>query len=245
MAKDYSSRNSLINATRSRAKFSGHGNAKGAAGYRESGRSGPGEFLSAVGETAVINPPEGGFDQILIGAQWDNIVAGQGNFFERLFKKVRKVGVDIDIGCLYELHNGKRGAVQPFGEMFGAYKEPPYIEMTGDERTGDAEGDDEEICINGKKWNEIKRILVYVYIYCGSAEWATIQPQITIKVPGEKPLIVVPHIHKDDFAVCALAQLENVRGGIKLTNHTEYFPGHAEMDRAFGYGLQWADGEKI
>ena len=57
-------------------------------------------------------------------------------------------------------------------------------------------------------------------------------------------MIVTPDAHMDELAVCAIAMMENVRGGIRLTNHTEYFPGHNEMDRAFGFGLQWADGQK-
>ena len=57
-------------------------------------------------------------------------------------------------------------------------------------------------------------------------------------------MVVVPDVHKDELAVCAITMIENVRNGIKLTNHTEYFPGHAEMDRAFGFGLEWDEGKK-
>lgn len=51
-------------------------------------------------------------------------------------------------------------------------------------------------------------------------------------------------MERSELNVCVIAGLENVRNGIKLSHYTEYYPGHAEMDRAFGYGLQWDDGEK-
>ena len=85
---------------------------------------------------------------------------------------------------------------------------------------------------------------MYVYIYNGIPNWAIIRPQIQVSIAGEHPMVVVPDVHKDELAVCAITMIENVRNGIKLTNHTEYFPGHAEMDRAFGYGLEWDVGTK-
>jgi tellurite resistance protein TerA len=65
-----------------------------------------------------------------------------------------------------------------------------------------------------------------------------------VQVPGEPDMTIVPAAHDGKLAVCAVASLENVRDGIKMTNHTEYFAGHAEMDRAFGYGILWHDGRK-
>ena len=58
MSRDTISTDSLKEATRSRLKFSGHGDAKGAAGYRieVEGESSDCEFLSNPGQTAVINP---------------------------------------------------------------------------------------------------------------------------------------------------------------------------------------------
>lgn len=239
-----SSQSSLTEATRSRARFSGHGNAKGAGGYKVLSDNPDCEFLSQSGQTSIINPVEGGYGLIKIGAAWDNIMVEEAGFFNKLFKKVTKQGVDIDLGCLYELEDGTRGCVQAFGDMMGSLNEAPYIALSGDERTGDAQGDDEFLRIDGKHWNDIKRILLYVYIYQGAANWAEIKPQIHLHVPGEHPMIVTPNVQMSELSVCAVAMVENVRGGIRLTNHTEYFPGHAEMDRAFGFGIEWSDGKK-
>ncbi len=243
--KEVTSLESLAKASESIVDFSGHGTALGAAGYREASYHPDNcEFLSEPGQSISISPGQEGFESILVGVAWDNIKSKNSGLFGRWFKKVAKVGVDLDIGCLYELQDGTRGSIQAFGEKFGDFNDPPYISLSGDERTGDAEGHDEYLLINGKKWNEIKRILVYIYIYKGAPTWSEIKPQIVIDVPGENDLYVTLNAHDDKLSLCAVGELQNIRGGIKLTNTTEYFPGHQEMDRAFGYGLEWADGQK-
>jgi tellurite resistance protein TerA len=239
------SQSSLMKATKSRASFSGHGAALGAAGYRvASDHPENCEFLAEPGGNIAINPGENGFESIMIGVAWDNVVVQEAGIINKLFKKVRKVGVDLDVGCLYEMQDGSRGAIQAFGEKFGDHDNPPFISLSGDERTGDKDGQDEYILVNGEHWDKIKRILVYIYIYKGAPSWSLIKPQVVVDVPGENDLYVTLGAHNDKLALCAVAGLENVRGGIRLTNFTEYFPGHLEMDRAFGFGLDWADGKK-
>lgn len=244
-ANDKSSIDSMADATRSRADFSGHGGALGAAGHREiSINPDNSEFLREPGQSIAVSPGADGFESLVIGVEWDNVLVQQAGFFGKLLKKATKKGVDLDIGCLYELKDGSRGAIQAFGEKFGNFEDPPYMTLSGDERTGDAEGHDEYILVNGKHWNKIKRLLVYIYIYEGAVNWKQINPQILIDVPGENDLVVTLGAHDDSLALCAVGEIEQVRGGIKLINRTEYFPGHHEMDRAFGYGLEWGDGTK-
>lgn len=239
------SQNSILDATRSRAKFSGHGAALGAAGYRvASDHPENCEFLEEPGGFVTINPQPNGFDPIMIGVAWDNVVVQQSGFFGKLLKKATKVGVDLDIGCLYEMQDGTRGALQAFGEKFGDFENAPYIALSGDERTGDADGHDEYLLVNGQHWDKIKRILVYIYIYDGAPSWSKIKPQVVLDVPGENDLYVTLKAHDDALALCAVGEIENVRNGIKLTNRTEYFPGHSEMDRAYGFGLNWDEGKK-
>lgn len=251
MARDKSSADSLIGATQSRSSFSGR-SALGAVGYVSDTDDDAYSYLGTTGQVDIIQPQEGGYEQIRIGAAWQNLYQGLpgGGFLGKLLgrNKARPQGVDLDLGCLYELHNGERGSLQAFGECYGNFKEEPYMKLSQDDRTGDDDddddGEDEIILINGRKWPEIKRLLVYLYIYDGVTNWAQIKPQIQIRVPGEKPMIVQLHTYKSELSLCAVAGLENVRNGIKMTNFTEYYPGHAEMDRAFGFGLEWDDGKK-
>ncbi len=238
---------SMAEASRSRVEFSGHGGSLGAAGYRNKDENDYGntcEFLDDPGESIAISPGKDGFESIMVGVAWENVQVQKAGFFDKILKKVQNVGVDLDIGCLYEMADGTRGAIQAFGEKFGDFENSPFMALSGDERTGNAEGHDEHILVNGKRWDQIKRMLVYIYIYDGAPSWSQIRPQIIVDVPGNDDLVVTLGAHNDALCLCAVAELENVRGGIKLTNQTEYFPGHEEMDRAFGFGLQWGDGKK-
>ncbi|MCF8495434.1 MAG: TerD family protein [Alphaproteobacteria bacterium] len=245
MTEKRNSLDSLTEANRNRSKFSGHGKALGAAGKKEiSANPNNSSFLALPGQSIALSPGTNGFEDIRIGVEWDNVKVKTGNFFNRLLKKTTHQGVDLDLGCLYELEDGSRGAIQAFGDKFGNFKEPPYMALSGDERTGEAPGLDEYILVNGQNWKNIKKILVYIYIYDGGLNWEKIKPQIVIDVPGENDLYVTLSTYEETLSLCAVGSLENVRGGLKLTNHTEYFPGHAEMDRAFGFGLDWKDGKK-
>lgn len=257
MVGDNSSKDSILEATRSRARFSEHAKSLGAAGFVSPyDDTQPADFLSRPGQTAIVNPTKEGIKDFEIGVAWDNVTPSsrpqeKTGLLDKLLGKKQKAtksskhqGVDLDIGCLYELQNGKRGAIQAFGKLFGNLKEEPYIALSGDERTGDAEGEDELIKVNGKHWDEFKRIVIYIYIYGGAENWDSVKPQIQVRVPEEKPMIVSLQARREEMALCAVAGLENIRGGIRMTNFMEYFPGHAEMDRAFGFGLEWADGKK-
>ncbi|MEM6781134.1 MAG: Tellurium resistance protein TerA [Pseudomonadota bacterium] len=244
------SQHSIMEATKSRAKFSGHGGGKalGAAGY-VSDTDDSCDFLATTGQRTIFNPPENGFGDIIIGAAWQNIKKEQGGFLNRLMNKATDTGVDLDLGVLYELHNGKRGCVQAFGGTMGNYETEPYLLLNGDDRTGDDDDDDEHgndevILLNGQKWPEIKRLLIYLYIYKGVHNWAEIAPQVQVLVPNERPMVVTLHTYKSELCLAATARMENVRNGIRMTNITEYYPGHPSMDRAFGFGIEWEDGQK-
>jgi tellurite resistance protein TerA len=236
---------SLAEANRNRTQFSGHGRALGAAGYREAANNPDNcEFLNDPGSSIAITPGPNGFDKIMIGVAWDNFKVRDQSFIGKMLKKTKKVEVDLDLGCLYELQDGTRGALQAFGKKYGGYDVPPFVALSGDERSGSKKGLDEAIFVNGLHWEAIKRLVIYIYIYEGAPRWSFIRPQIILDVPGENDLVVTLGAHNDALALCAVGGIENIRNGIKLTNFTEYFPGHEEMDRAFGFGLDWADGQK-
>ncbi len=235
---------SLAEADRDHATKSRYGGL-GAAGYINEGDGG-GPFLSKPGEIAVINHPEGGLPNFEIAVAWDNVAVARtkGLIGKMIKKRVLRAGVDLDLGCLYKLKNAVRGGLQAFGDTHGALDKEPFIALSSDERTGDREGPDETIVINGAHWEEIEKLLIYVYIYDGAKNWAAVRPQIQVRVPGEQPMVVTLSAAQKALPVCAVAHIENIRGGIRMTGCLEYFPGHAEMDRAFGYGLEWESGSK-
>ena len=241
------SKNSLEAASSSRVNFSGHGNSIGAAGYIDPNDQNVNvDFLGRRSDSLSVSPPEGGFENVRIAAAWDNQMVADTSFLGKLLGKRRPADIDLDLGILYELQDGTKGAIQAFGDegTMGHYNTAPYLSLSGDERSGNAPGDDEFIHLNGKEWPKFKRLLIYVYIYRGALDWAQVKPQIHVRIPGVKPMVVTLSSHHKNLGLCAIAGIENVRNGMKITNHTEYFPGHAEMDRAFGFGIEWTNGEK-
>jgi len=244
MSVPKNSGHSISNASQSTDDFSGHGNAAGAAGVRE-GNIAIQDMLDQSGESGLIIPPEGGFDNIHIGLAWNNIIVEQSGGFMGLLKKATKQGVDLDLGCFFELQNGTKGILQPFGELYGNLDQMPFMALSGDERTGDSDGDDEFLTINGIKWPELKRVLIYTYIYKGTSDWSQIQPDLSVQIfEGQSELHIKPSLKTTNMTVCALATLKNVKNAIQIVTHGEYFTSQASMDRAFGFGLNWEDGAK-
>ena len=118
--------------------------------------------------------------EIVINLNWKNAASASGLFATRKFD--RSKSIDLDIGCLYELSDGKRGSIQALGSKFGSLNNAPYISLDRDDRTGDApEG--ENLRVNTAKIAEIRRILVYTFIYEGVNSWQEADGVITIKCP--------------------------------------------------------------
>ena len=75
MSRDKSSIDSLANASKSRANFTGR-KALGAAGYVSDTDDNSYNYLGTTGQVDIIQPQEGGYKEIRIGAAWQNIHDG-------------------------------------------------------------------------------------------------------------------------------------------------------------------------
>ncbi|MFE5662544.1 Tellurium resistance [Streptomyces niveus] len=153
------------------------------------------------------------------------------------------VNVDLDIGCMYELADGSKGVVQPLGGFFGSLNEPPYIKLSGDDRFGAPSG--ETIYINLDHREEIKRLLVFVYIYDRTPAFDRTHANVTL-YPSNGPRI---EIELDERAPqarsCAVFSLETVKGDLVVRREVKFVYGfQAELDRLYGWGLQWGRGYK-
>jgi len=185
-----------------------------------------------------------GFGKIRINLDWNRTQAPQtgGGLLGGLLGG-RKRGVDLDLGCLFEMQDGTTSAVQALGNSFGSYRGFPYIELQGDDRTGAVSGG-EWIHINGEHWNEIKRVLVYAFIYDGVPNWARTDGVVTIHVPGEAPVEVRLTEGSNQLGMCAIALLSNQQGALQVERQVRYFSGHPQMDKAYRWGLRWQAGSK-
>jgi tellurite resistance protein TerA len=177
-----------------------------------------------------------GFGEIKVNLNW-NKGKGGGGFFSR------NTAIDLDVGCLYELQDGSKGVVQALGNCFGELNRDPYIQLKGDDRTG-AVSDGEWLHINGKHWGEIRRVLVFAFIYEGAPNWRETDGVVTIHVPGQPPIEVRLNEEGGRLGMCAIALLENVGGSVKVSRRVDFHKGHSLMDKAYGWGMRWAAGSK-
>jgi tellurite resistance protein TerA len=152
--------------------------------------------------------------------------------------------IDLDLGCLYELKDGKKGAVQALGNAFGRLDTSPFISLDGDDRTGEStEG--ENLRINGDMISKIKRILVYTFIYEGAVDWQHTDGVVTIKYPGSEDVIVRMDEYGSAKTMCGIAMLENSNDEtFTVEKLVKFFGGHEELDRAYNWGMKWVPGKK-
>lgn len=183
-----------------------------------------------------------GLGEILVNLNWNSRSAKQG-FFASLMGG-NKGGIDLDLGCLYELKNGRKGTVQALGNAFGSLRQEPYIALDGDDRTG-AVTTGENLRIDGNRISEIQRVLVYTFIYEGVANWQQADAVVTIKYPGAEDLVVKMDSYNSRDIMCGLVLLENVNDEtFSVEKIVQFYPGHKALDQAFHWGLRWTAGRK-
>lgn len=153
------------------------------------------------------------------------------------------VNVDLDLACMYELTNGSKGVVQPLGDFLGEFNEAPFVQLSGDDRFGSGSG--ETIYINMDKKEEIKRLLVFVYIYDGTPAFDRTHAVVTL-YPSSGPSIEIPLSERAPQArSCAVVLIENRKGEMTVRREVRYVYGfQSELDRLYGWGLNWGRGYK-
>jgi len=188
-----------------------------------------------------------GHGRIVCNLNWSRGVAPapaqKKGLFGRRSAGATQLGIDLDLGCLYEMADGTKSAVQALGETFGDYERAPFINMAGDDRTG-ANEHGEFLYINGDHLKDLKRICIYAFIYEGVANWGEADGVVTLTVPGHPLIEVCLDNHVDGKNMCAIAMLENDRGELRISKLGEYFAGHVELDNRYGWGLRWQSGTK-
>jgi tellurite resistance protein TerA len=193
-----------------------------------------------------------GFGRIHVNLNWNQNGAtaapAKTGFLAKLTGATASTGVDLDLGCMFEMADGKPGLVQALGNAWGDLERRPFIRLEADDRTGQASGG-ENLHINGDHFSEIKRALIFAFIYKGAPNWAATDAVVTINMPDQAP-IEVRLDQGGNQMMCAIAMIDNVGGSLQVTKLAEYFAqqgkesAHALMDRRFGFGLRWTTGTK-
>ncbi|NGP04359.1 tellurium resistance protein [Rhodococcus sp. 14C212] len=153
-------------------------------------------------------------------------------------------GVDLDLGCLYELADGSKGVVQALGNSFGALEKPPFIALDGDDRTG-AVSAGETMRIDLGRPERFRRILIFAMIYEGAPNWAAVDGVVTLTPPSGPQIEVRLDSPNNGARICAIAMLQNTGREISASRLVEYVDGsQSDLDRAYGWGMNWAPGRK-
>lgn len=96
-------------------------------------------------------------------------------------------GIDLDLGAFVRLRDGYKSVIQALGNAFGSYHGEPYVQLQGDDRTGEV-SDGEWLHINGHEWKHIHEVLIYAFIYEGVPSWDKTDGVVTIHVPDQPPI---------------------------------------------------------
>jgi tellurite resistance protein TerA len=153
-------------------------------------------------------------------------------------------GIDLDLGCLYELTNGRKGAVQALGNMFGSLESEPFIVLSGDDRSG-ADVGGEDMYINLAHAQDIRRILVFANIYTGVASFDQANGVVTLEPADGAPIEVRLDEQAGGSRMCAIAMIEGNGGQLTVRREVRYIQGAQDaLDKAYGWGMNWSRGRK-
>ncbi|MDC9597461.1 TerD family protein [Xenorhabdus anantnagensis] len=180
------------------------------------------------------------YGKIRINLNWNQTTSSK-SVLQGMFGSNKNV--DLDLGAFIRLQDGSLDVVQALGNSFGDYRYGPYVELQGDDRTGSV-SDGEWLHINGLEWKNISEVLIYAFIYEGAPSWNKTDGVATIYVPDQPPIETRMTEGHNNKGMCAIARLVNENGAIKVERINQYFKGHKEMDRAFGWGFSWTSGSK-
>jgi tellurite resistance protein TerA len=209
--------------------------------------------LTASAPQVSLTKSGGGSGTIRINLNWSQgapapAPSGQkaGGFFKRLAAQAAggSGGVDLDLGCLYELSDGTKGVVQALGNSFGSLDRAPWIKLDGDDRTG-AVTSGENMSVNLEQPGRFRRVLIFAMIYEGATNWAAVDGVVTL-TPINGPQIEVRLDATEQGArICAVAQLINNNGDLVVQREVKYVNGgQSVLDRAYGWGMNWSPGRK-
>ncbi|OAS19712.1 tellurium resistance protein TerA [Paenibacillus oryzisoli] len=195
--------------------------------------------LAKKGDKINLEKKSGGLGEILINLNWN-----QKPKEDVAFWIDSPNGIDLDLACLYELKDGRKGLIQALGNTFGSLTREPYIALDGDDRTGSVKTG-ENIRINGTKLVNFKRILIFTFIYEGVSKWSEADGIVTMKQNGGPDIIVKLDEHDNDLPMCAIALIQNVKDEtLSIERIVRHFKGHQELDKAYNWGLRWVVGSK-
>ncbi|MFD4223386.1 TerD family protein [Streptomyces griseus] len=157
--------------------------------------------------------------------------------------------LDLDLCALYELADGRKGVVQALGNAFGSLRQPPFIHLDGDDRTG-AVSTGENMTINLDHKDLLRRVLIFVTIYEGARSFADLHATVTLQPQNGAPIDFSLDECTVPSTVCALALITNNGGDLTVQREARYLvpdrgvSPQRTIDAAYGWGMNWTPGRK-
>lgn len=189
----------------------------------------------------------GGSGPVRINLNWDQQAGkpagGGGRFRKMLNNAAGGGGIDLDLGCLFELTDGRKGVVQALGNAFGSLDGPPWIKLDKDDRSGEAT-DGENLFISDAHSADIARVAVFAFIYEGVAKWSQAAAVVTIHPPGGDPIRIELDGAEDGKGMCSICTVEGGGGGYVVQREVQYVGGHRDLDALYGWNMNWTRGSK-
>jgi tellurite resistance protein TerA len=189
---------------------------------------------------------QGGGGRLHVNLNWNQTpapAAAKGGFLKRVLSGGGG-GIDLDLAALFELASGRKGVVQALGDAFGSFEAEPYVQLDADDRTGASAGG-ENLYVNLAHAGDIRRLLVFAFIYEGVASFDQADAVVTLTPARGAPIEVRLDERAGGARMCAIAQLTNEGGNdFTVSREVRYVNGHRDLDRAYNWGLSWTAGRK-
>lgn len=197
--------------------------------------------LEKRGDSISLEKKSADFGRVQVNLNW-NQKAGSG-LKKGLLELLGRGGIDLDLGCMYEMNDGSKGVIQALGNQFGRLDRAPYIYLDGDDRTG-AASNGENLFIEGRFWGEVKRIMLFTFIYEGVPNWGETDGRVLIKAPDQPEIEIRMEATSERQKFCVIAMLENRSGALHISKEVNYFADHSAADRQYNFGFRWTAGRK-
>ncbi|MDG6300321.1 stress protein [Glaesserella parasuis] len=207
--------------------------------------------LEKQGDSHKIDLSKASDQQITINLNWSQ--QKKGGFFSSLFGGNKEI--DLDLGIYWELTDGTAGMID--GLQFskgrggarnqlsrqGRYTDLPWVWHCGDDRSGSSKGG-ENILVNPKGIQDLRRLVVYCFIYDGVANWAQSDAVVTVKVPNQPEIVVEMGKQSDQRTFCAIASIDFIGSQMSVRKDINFFRRHAECSQYYNWGFEFSAGAK-
>jgi uncharacterized protein involved in tellurium resistance/tellurite resistance protein len=150
----------------------------------------------------------------------------------------KRAAVRLDVGCFWELQDGKKGQLEGLSNLHGSLSAPPFVALSGETHHSGALCH-EKMMINGDQWGQIRRVLFYAMIHEGPLQWGPLDARVTLLAPQQTPVHLDLITENKNGPIAALMLLENRSDQMRIVYPGGFFESHYALDAAFDFQLRW------